>query len=159
MDTPNEEKTNVQKQDPKNFRTVLESIPNPTSRALVEFKQWKKTIIDMIRKKSSLQFYDDSNYKFILPPGLVRLVWDVTINERIAAQDATLPRQERIKKAYDSLQQDLSLVQNQRAQFEIEKAKAIAAKATQTPVEAPKNTPDSKHAEEVNNRPTEPQGA
>jgi hypothetical protein len=49
-----------------------------------EFKDWKKTLINMIRSQSRIVRANDGTVTFLLPPRLVKLVWNTTIKERAA---------------------------------------------------------------------------
>lgn len=59
-------------------------------KARLEFRRWKDTFTEMIRRKSSISWYRDPRgkmaYKFILPPDLFKVIYDIQINERVKAQ-------------------------------------------------------------------------
>lgn len=115
----------------------------PTAQILVEFNQWKKALIQMIKSKASLQYYDENNYQFVLPPPLVRLVWDVTINERIAAQDKKLPKKDRIKKAYEGLRSDLDSASKERLKLETARDQMLLKRQQAALDEASKKVQDA----------------
>jgi len=51
-----------------------------------EFKDWKKSLMEIVRTGSQLVFRADGSYQFVLPPRLVKLVWSTTIKERVVLE-------------------------------------------------------------------------
>jgi hypothetical protein len=51
--------------------------------ALIEFKEWKKGLCEIINKQSKLVFNKNGTYQFIIASKMVKLVWATTIKERI----------------------------------------------------------------------------
>lgn len=48
-----------------------------------QFKAWKDKLCQIIRRESKLAFSPDrTQYSFVLPPKVVRLVWQTTIQEK-----------------------------------------------------------------------------
>jgi hypothetical protein len=56
------------------------------AKAHKEFKDWKRALCDMITRESSLEINRDGSYAFLLPPRLVKLVWEVMIRERMRVE-------------------------------------------------------------------------
>ena len=52
-------------------------------KAILEFREWKSELVRMIKEGAALVFGPDGAYQFVLPPRLVKLVWDTTIKERV----------------------------------------------------------------------------
>ena len=51
-----------------------------------EFQSWKAELRELINTKSQVVNLPDGSYKFLLPPELVRIVWNSTIREHVQAQ-------------------------------------------------------------------------
>lgn len=69
--------------------------------AMREFKDWKRTLADMIRRGSSLVWAADGTYQFVLPPRLVKLVWTTTIKERVKLEVIKRRREQEEAKRLD----------------------------------------------------------
>lgn len=48
-----------------------------------EHRDWKNVVKGWVDQKSKIQWYQDGSYQFLLPPPLIKLVWQVTLKERI----------------------------------------------------------------------------
>lgn len=48
-----------------------------------EHRDWKNVLKGWIDQKSKIQWYQDGTYQFLLPPPLVKIVWQTTLQERI----------------------------------------------------------------------------
>jgi hypothetical protein len=51
--------------------------------AAKEHRDWKNVLRGWIDRKSRIQWYQNGSYQFLLPPPLIKLVWQVTLQERI----------------------------------------------------------------------------
>lgn len=53
--------------------------PAVRRQALAEFRAWKKTLMDMIKRGARIEWTPEGTYKFVIPKALVRAVWGATI--------------------------------------------------------------------------------
>jgi len=73
-----------------------------------EFLEWKRTLKDMINIESRVELMEDGCYIFLLPPALVKLVWEVMVKEEAARQRIENPEDAQ-QRAIDRLKADLQL--------------------------------------------------
>jgi hypothetical protein len=85
-----------------------------------EFLDWKRTLIEMIKTGSRLEVKKDGSWQFLLPPDLVRVVWETTVRER-----AAFLRQE------GSASPDVEAVKSLQAEVHEKATSAIHEQATQ----------------------------
>jgi len=73
-----------------------------------DFKNWKAALRDMINKETQCIISDDGkDATFLLPKRLVRLVWEVTIKERIRAEVAQHGEEGAAARAIARLRQEI----------------------------------------------------
>jgi len=80
-----------------------------------EFRRWKESLVSMITRGARIVQYRDGSYQFLLPSKLVKLVWQVTLKERVrlAVQEGKLPSD-----AIKSMREELTQAANQIAEAE-----------------------------------------
>lgn len=78
--------------------------------AAKEHRDWKSILIGWINQKSKIQWYGDGSYQFILPPPLVKMIWQTTLKERIKyvkLQHKGISDKEAAVKAVESINAEL----------------------------------------------------
>jgi len=79
-----------------------------------QFKAWKRTLIEIIRSQSRIVHNQDGIVTFLLPPKLVKLVWNTTIKERAAyaaQQGSDNPIRDGLTRLRDEVDHAVSLIE------------------------------------------------